>query len=56
MVSKEADSKAQGVCDGWHKMAVLGWRWLLTVVLDNAREQKCPRVMALGALLKRERL
>ncbi|NJK45799.1 MAG: hypothetical protein HC933_17405 [Pleurocapsa sp. SU_196_0] len=51
MVTNEAYIKAQRVCELLHKLAGLGLKIPITLVLDNARYQKCALVAELAQSL-----
>lgn len=51
MVSNEAYINAMSVCELLHKIAALGLHLPITLVLDNARYQKCKLVMELAESL-----
>lgn len=56
LVSNETYINAQSVCDLLHKIAALGLSVPITLVLDNARYQKCAMVMELAESLNIELL
>ena len=56
MVTNETYINAQSVCDLLHKIAALRLRIPITLVLDNARYQKCAVVMQVAQSLKIELL
>jgi transposase len=56
LVSNETYINAQSVCDLLNKIAALGLSLPITLVLDNARYQKCAMVMELAELLNIELL
>jgi len=47
-VTNDAYINAQSVCELLRKVAALGLRVPVTLVLDNARYQKCPLVQQLA--------
>jgi transposase len=55
-VTTETDINAQSVCELLHKLAALGLNLPMTLVLDNARYQKCALVMELAQSLNIELL
>lgn len=55
-VTNDAYINAQSVCELLRKVAALGLRVPVTLVLDNARYQKCPLVQQLAEELGIERL
>ena len=56
MVTNETYINAQSVCDLLHKIAALRLRIPITLVLDNARYQKCAVVMQVAQSLNIELL
>ncbi|NJR63095.1 MAG: hypothetical protein HC769_32495 [Cyanobacteria bacterium CRU_2_1] len=56
IVTNETDIKAQSVCELLNKIAALGLSIPITLVLDNARYQKCAVVMELARSLNIELL
>ena len=56
MVTNETYINAQSVCDILYKIAALGLSIPVTLVLDNARYQKCAVVMELAQSLNIELL
>jgi transposase len=56
MVTNDAYINAQSVCELLRKLAALGLSIPITLVLDNARYQKCKVVMELAASLQIELL
>lgn len=56
MVTNETYINAQSVCDLLNKIAALGLSIPITLVLDNARYQKCALVMELAQALNIELL
>jgi len=55
-VTNETYINAQSVCELLHKLAALGLSIPITLVLDNARYQKCALVIELAAALNIELL
>jgi transposase len=56
LVTNETYINAQSVCDLLHKVAALGLQLPITLVLDNARYQKCALVIELAQSLNIELL